>query len=437
MQHTARHLQQAMSRRQFLHTATVTTAGVAGVLTTPPAFAAKKRITMLSWNHFVPASDDELRRQAEEFSKSYGAPVQVETIAHLQLPAKWAAEVNAQSGHDIVIMSGAFPWLYEKHLLAVDDLVEALGKTQGGWYPFCEESFRVTGTWRSVPWFWISFPATYNETIFKQFGVPVPDTWADVLAAGTKLKKEGHPIGIAVSHCADANTTFWSINWCFGGVVLDKEGQVAIRSPQTEAAVEYYRELFDKAMEDEVLAWDDASNNRFILSGKGSWIHNPISPYNAALAKDMPIAKDINHHITPAGPAGRHNAPPIQALGIWKFARNPEGAKEFLKYLYQPDNFNKWIEASNAFNHGPLRAYENHPIWATNPKFAMLPKEGDFGHPRGWPYRPSPEVARVEELYILPDMVAKAIREKNTKAAMQWGEDQIVKIMKEAKDRPG
>jgi multiple sugar transport system substrate-binding protein len=416
---------------------TATAAGVAGLLAVRPVVAAKKRITMLSWNHFVPASDDELRAQAEAFSKSYGAPVQVETIAHLQLPAKWAAEVNAQSGHDTVIMSGAFPWLYEKHLLPVDDIVEELGKTQGGWYKFCEESFRVNGVWRSVPWFWISFPATYNETLFKKFGVPVPDTWADVLTAGTQLKKEGHPVGIAISHCADANTTFWSINWCYGGKVLDQEGQVAIRSKQTEEVIEYYRELFDKAMEDEVLAWDDASNNRFILSGKGSWIHNPISPYNAALAKSMPIANDINHHPTPAGPAGRHNAPPISALGIWKFARNPEGAKEFIKYLFQPDNFNKWIVASNAFNHGPLRGYEQHPIWTKDPKLAMLPKEGAYGHPRGWPYRPSPEVARIDELYLLPDMVAKAIREKNAKAAMQWAEDEIVKIIKEAKERPG
>ena len=82
-----------------------------------------------------------------------------------------------------------------------------------------------------------------------------------------------------------------------------------------------------------------------------------------------------------------------------------------------------------------MREYESHPIWATDPKLTVLPKEGEFGHPRGWPYHPSPEVARIDELYILPDMVAKAVREKNTKAAMQWGENQIVKIMKDARTR--
>jgi hypothetical protein len=48
--------------------------------------------------------------------------------------------------------------------------------------------------------------------------------------------------------------------------------------------------------------------------------------------------------------------------------------------------FNKWIVASGAFNHGPVREFENHPIWASDPKLKMLPKEGEFGHPRGWPY---------------------------------------------------
>ncbi len=163
----------------------------------------------------------------------------------------------------------------------------------------------------------------------------------------------------------------------------------------------------------------------------------PLLRLVLALAKKMDIANDINHHPTPAGPAGRHNAPPIVSVGIWKFARNPEGAKEFLRYLFKPDNFNKWIVASRAFNHGPVREFEKHPIWASDPKLKVLPKEGEFGHPRGWPYRPTPEVARIDELFILPDMVAKAIREKNTKAAMQWGEDQIAKIMKDARSRQG
>ena len=93
-----------ISRRHFLTTSTIAGAS-ALALDRAPAFAQKRELTMLSFNHFVPASDDELRRQAEAFGKQAGVTVRVDTIAGPQLPAKRAAEVSSQSGHDIVVTS--------------------------------------------------------------------------------------------------------------------------------------------------------------------------------------------------------------------------------------------------------------------------------------------------------------------------------------------
>jgi multiple sugar transport system substrate-binding protein len=174
-----------------------------------------------------------------------------------------------------------------------------------------------------------------------------------------------------------------------------------------------------------VLSWDDAANNRFMLSGKGAWIHNPVSPYNAALAKKMPIADDINHHNSPGGPAGIHSAPPINSFGIWKFSKNADLAKDFIRFLFQEDNFKAFIVASNAFNHPPLRHFADHPIWSKNPKFAMLPKEAEYGHPRGWPAKTNAAVNLIEVNYVLPDMVAKAINGMPTKRAIAWAEEQV------------
>src|SRR3989449_997341 len=329
----------ATSRREFLRAASGATAGVASwlALGKAPAFAQKRELTFLSWNHFVPASG-----------------------------------------------------------------------------------------WKAVPWFWISFPATYNETHFKKAGLETPKTWAELLHHGKILKKQGNPVGIAISHCADANTTFWSILWCYGGKVVETDGKTpAITSDKTAHVIELYKELYRDAMEPEVLSWDDASNNRCILAGKCSWIHNPISPYNLALTKAMPIADEINHHNSPAGPAGTHSAPPITAIGIWKFSKNIQLARDFIKFLFQKDNYNAWIVASNAFNHPPLRHFADHPIWAKNPKFAMLPKEAEFAHPRGWPAKPNAAVQLIQVNYVLPDMVAKAVNGMPTKRAIAWAEDQV------------
>ena len=52
----------APTRRQFLSTSAGATAGMASwlALGRAPAYAQKRELTFLSWNHFVPASDDEL-----------------------------------------------------------------------------------------------------------------------------------------------------------------------------------------------------------------------------------------------------------------------------------------------------------------------------------------------------------------------------------------
>ena len=420
-----------IDRRRFLQTSAAAAAGLSLALDRAPALAQKRELSFLSWNHFVPAADDELRRQAEVFSKQAGATVRVDTIAHLQLPAKRAAEAQSQSGHDLLLTGGADPFLFENQLLEVGDLVDDLGKKFGGWYPFAAESCQTKSGWRAVPWFWISFPATYNMAHFKKAGLEYPKTWAELLSHGKVLKKQGNPVGIGISHCADANTTYWSVAWCHGAKVLEADGKTpGINSDKTAQVIEYYKELYRDAMDPEVLSWDDASNNRGILSGKYSWIHNPISPYNAALKEKMPIADDINHHPSPAGPAGTHSAPPDQHGEHLEVLQEPPAGQGLHTLPLPEGELRRLDRGRNAFNHPPLRHLADHPIWARNPKFAMLPKEAEFAHPRGWPAKPNDAVGRIEVNYVLPDMVAKAVNGMPTKRAMEWAQEQVAQAVK-------
>jgi multiple sugar transport system substrate-binding protein len=414
-----------MTRRTFL--ATTSAVGATVLLGRAPAYAQKRELSLLSNNHFVPAADDELRRQAELFGKQAGVTVKVDTIQGLQLPTKRAAEAHSQSGHDLIILSHADPFLFETSLIDVGPLVDSLGKQHGGWYPFGAECALTGSGWKAVPWYWVAFPATYNMAHYRKAGLEYPKTWDELLKQSKILKKQGTPVGIAISHCGDANTSLWALLWSYGAKVLEADGKTpAIVSDKTAQVIEWYKEVYRDGMEPEVLSWDDASNNRFILSGKGSWIHNPISPYNTALSNKMPIADDINHHPSPAGPAGIHSAPGINALGIWKFSKQPDLAKEFLQFLFRKENFDAWIVASNAFNQPPLRDLADHPIWVKNPKFAMLPKEAEYAHARGWPSKPNDAVRRVENNYVLPDMVTKAVNGMPTRRTMEWAQDQVM-----------
>jgi multiple sugar transport system substrate-binding protein len=419
-------------RRDFLWTAATGLAGLAGVLTLrqPPAMAQPRELTMLSFNHFVPQSDEELRRQAAAFGQQHKVKVTVDTIAALQLSAKLSAEIETGAGHDVIALPRSSPYLYKHQLVPLDALAEELGARDGGWYDFCRDYTYVDGAWKALYWLWISFPGSYNKRYFDAAGLHAPETWADVLQAGRALKPRGHPVGIAISQTGDANSSFWAIMWGHGGKVVEADGKtLAMQTPQMEATLEYYKALYAEAMESEVLSWDDASNNRCLIAGKCCWIHNPTSAYETARTKNMPIHEDIYFHATPAGPAGRYWGVEGASLGIWSFSKQVELAKDFLHFLYEREHFNAWIAASFGYNQPPLRSYENNPVWRQNPKTALLPKEAEYARARGWPAKPNELIQLIENNYILPNMAAKAVTGTPSKEAMAWGEAQVRKVM--------
>ncbi|MCI0527773.1 MAG: twin-arginine translocation signal domain-containing protein, partial [Nitrospira sp.] len=119
-----------LNRRQFIQKTTCAAIGLVGAGLPGSYFfrpsrvsAATPELTMLTWNHFVPASDEKLKEQAAAFAKEYGSIVRVDTIPHLQFPRKLAAEIHAQSGHDIVWLLGESAWLYHEHLIDVNAVV--------------------------------------------------------------------------------------------------------------------------------------------------------------------------------------------------------------------------------------------------------------------------------------------------------------------------
>ncbi len=421
-----------INRRQFIKRVAGTLAGLSSFAIFRPArvTAATPELTMLSWNHFVPAFDEKLKEVAARFAREAGIVVRVDHMPHLQIPAKLASEIHAQAGHDIVWMAEGSPWLYHEHLIDVDDIVVELGEKQGGFYPFAKEGAFVKDSWKAVPWYWFAFPGLYREDLFGQAGLQAPDSWEDLLNAGRILKKQGHPVGIPISQCTDAYNTFWAVLWGFGGKVLEADGKtIALNSPETVTTLEYYKSLYEEAMDPEVLSWDDAGNNRFLISGKGCWIHNPISAYLSAVDKKMDIANKIGIHSTPKGPAGRFVALPIHELGIWRFSKNQELAKTFLQYLIEPENYVELMIAGEGFSQGVFKVYENHPLWMENPKFKILPGEARFAHSQGWPSPPNPYIQRIDNLYILPNMVAKVVNGTPIKTAIAWAEEEIKRVL--------
>ena len=118
------------TRRRFLHISLGAAAGLAAILgagTSPAIHEPLHEITLLSPTHFVPASDKKLQELAQRFTKETGIKVTIDHIASPQLPAKLAAEVQMQSGHDLVDLRMHLPIYHESQLVDLTDIVAAVG----------------------------------------------------------------------------------------------------------------------------------------------------------------------------------------------------------------------------------------------------------------------------------------------------------------------
>jgi multiple sugar transport system substrate-binding protein len=418
-----------VSRRRFL----TTTAGLAGILATgvPPARGQQREISYLSWNNFAPASDKKLAEIGQRFTKDTGIKIKIDHIAAPQQAAKYASEVQTQAGHDVVEMRMHFPWLYETQLIDLGSLVADLEKQYGKVISSARETANVNGVWRAVPQYHAMFVATYREDLFKKASLKIPDTWEDLYVAGKELKKMGNPIGIPISQNYDTISTASPILWSNGGLEVDKDGKtVRINSPATEATVEWYKKVYKDCMDPEVLSWTDASNNESIQQGKAGWIHNPVSAYIVAKQRKLPTADTINHHRTPGGPSGRHETDVPRHIGIWKFSKNIEPSKEWIRYLLgKREVYDEYVMSGDAFNLPVYEKLQDHPVLKTDPKYAALKPEGVQYHCYGWPAPASDKVQLITNSFILPNMIAKAVTGTSTKESVAWAEREMKKIL--------
>src|SRR5919109_2585785 len=139
-----------LSRRQFLRATAAGAAGLGGSLALQrmPAIAQPRELTFLTVASFVPETDKELKRQFDEWGAKNKVKTRLDIIAHLQLQAKKAAEVQARSGHDITALGPGLgdAELYFDYLADVNDLAADVGPKNGGWLN--SDDYLVRGKWK-------------------------------------------------------------------------------------------------------------------------------------------------------------------------------------------------------------------------------------------------------------------------------------------------
>jgi len=345
---------------------------------------AAGQLNVAFWDHWAPGANDTLTRLANEWADREKVDLAVDYITSTgdKLRITTAEEAAAGSGHDVIAMPSWLPSGYADKLEPVDDVVNAVVAQNGAPSKAAEYLGKTKDHWVAVPTCGgsqVKPPCGRSDLLKAVTGLDVvkmypagapPDqaraaawTWDAFLAAAEKCAKAGYPFGMPLGTTSD------SVDWvgarfaAEGAALVDEEGNVTVSSDATRAVLEWFRKLVPSLPPD-VFAWDDASNNRWLISGKGALIMNPPSAW--ALAKlDAPqIAENLWTFPSPKGKKGRYEPTTPFFWGIWRFAQNKPAAKSLLAHLSQPAAVKRLVGASQGYDIPPFAKLRDFKVWA-------------------------------------------------------------------------
>jgi Bacterial extracellular solute-binding protein len=441
------------TRRDLLKTTALATAAVAGAPLAAPyvhgAYAAGK-LSLGLWDHWVPGANDTLTKLINEWGEKNKVEIKIDYITSQGekdlLTA--SAEAQARTGHDIMSHRAWQIAVHRRVLEPLDDVANSLIKTYGPISQVSEYLAKHDGVWRGIPTVVGSQvkPCCSRIDLYKKHcGIDLTEifpandsrdpakvatwTWDTYLKTAEQLHKAGYPVGLPMGQTTDAVDWVGALFTSFGAVFVDAKDNIKLNSAETRAALEYFKKLMP-LNPPEVFAWDDAGNNRWLISGKGSSIMNPPSAWSVAKRDNPEVAKNCWTHDMPSGPKGRFVAQLPFFYGLWEFSANKSAGKDLLLHISQKDAARQLVAASNGYDIPSFKTMLDFDTWKTvEPPLGTVynypPRADQQTSLTGYPARP--DVASQMYNQALPTVLVSKVTQGNESidSAIKWAEQEI------------
>lgn len=404
------------------------------------------------WDHWVPAANPVMKKLIEEWGTKNKVQVSLDLLssgaADSKLPLTQAAEALSGTGHDVMAFNTWDVQHYHQHLEPIDDVMAAQVKQFGAIDPMAEYLAKVKGHWMAMP---TSVGSQYKPScarisFFKKQGYDVqqwypnkPGTAATAAAWTYDLmaklapaaKTAGLTFGLGLGQTTDSVDWTGTLLRAYGGVLVDEKGNSQLKSDPVRQVMEYMQKLYTDLPSDTV-SYDDASNNKALISGKSALIFNPPSAWWVARRDAIQVAQDCWTFPNPAGPKARVMPYLPYFWGIWSFSPNKTAAKELITWLQQKPQVEALTNAAAGYDISPFGSLHGFDIWATE----KPPVGTIYNYPmRSWfdavsnvsGYPAPPEIAT--QLYsnaTFNVMITKLAKQgQSMKDVLDWGEKQI------------
>ena len=435
-----------LTRRTILQTAATTALAAPFV---HGAFAAGK-LAVGFWDHWVPGANDTLTKLCKEWAAKEKVDITIDYITSQadKLNLTQAAEAQAKSGHDMLTFLAWAAAAQTDNLEPVDDIMGPLIAQNGKISQGIEYVAKQGGHWIAVPSCVGSptLPSCGRIDLFKQHVGFDPTkmypaeaspnkeladkwTWEAFLSAAEKCAKVDHAFGLPLGVTNDSVAWVDPVFRSHGAALIDQEGNITVKSDATRQVLEWFKKLAPSLPKDS-FAWDDASNNKWLISGQGALIFNPPSAWAVAVRDAPKVAELCWTFPSPKGPKGRFDAAVPFFWGTWKFSPNKAAAKSLLTFLCQRSSVEQTVAASKGYDIPPFEGLHDFKTWAEE----APPKGTIYNYPpRGdvvmvIPYSPAP--ARIANQIYAQATATKMIAQCTTQGktidqAIDWATSEL------------
>ena len=440
-----------ISRRRFVAT---TAAASAATLTAPFARTAHAagKLTVGLWDHWVPNANVATKALIEEWGAKEKVDVQINYITSQgeKLLMTAAMEAQSKSGHDVLSLRTWWPHEYAKMLEPVDDVMEPLIKQNGAVNDTVTYLGRAEGRWLAVPCTPgsnIKGPCSRIDLLKQHAGIdvqalypagepPKADGWTldAFLKAAEACQKGGVPFGIGLGTTTDSVDTVGAVFQSFGATLVDANEKIMVKSDPVREALDYYTRLA-RFFPPDAPAWDDASNNKWLVAGKGALIMNPPSAWAVAKRDAPKVAEQLWTHGMPSGPKGRFAPFASYFWGVWNFGKNKSAAKSLLMHLSQPAAIERLVAASDGFDLPPFASMTTLKTWAeaTPPKGTLYHYPNPHNHQiLSIAAAPSPPKI-AQQIYaqgLMTKMCVRHLQGETMEKTLAWAESQVEGFMR-------
>jgi ABC-type glycerol-3-phosphate transport system substrate-binding protein len=346
---------------------------------------AAGKLSVCFWDHWVPGGNDIMQRQVNAWAEKNKVEAQADFMTGNgnKLLMTGAAEAQTKAGHDIFSFYQWEVFNQSESLAPVDDVMQSLIGKHGVANETATYLAKQKGHWIAVPTSSGSQnkPPCARISWFKKQGLDLPAmypalpehttlqddwTWDAFLKYAELAAKDGMTFGCGMGSNlnTDAIDTHGALFKAFGADLMDTEGTIKVRSDEVQQVLEYAQKLV-RFYPKEAVAYDDASNNRALISGKSALIFNPPSAWAVAVRDNRAVGADCWTFPAPSGPKGRFVPSGFWFWGVWSFSKNQSAAKELLHYLMDREQVEARDKAVSGYDIPPFAGMLDFKVWET------------------------------------------------------------------------